>query len=270
MPNATVRANARTMPEATNRRAVLGAILTAGAAVGLPAALASAAAPAPTLSPLDKRVEDLWLRRRRLKAIADQLNERWDAAADSLPAWAKPGPNIVSIDGTPRGKVFSDWPQVADLSRRPSPFPKGDVYARPDVKDILAEWSDNGRAKNANLARALIEWGERVLEQESEMERAGLDEYSERLDHAHSLIRDVEDTFRERMGESAFALAAVLVAEIELKEPEDVPGLAAASLAAIRPQISGPIAEDADRVLAERDDDGADGPSAPETKGRAA
>jgi hypothetical protein len=33
------------------------------------------------------------------------------------------------------------------------------------------------------------------------------------------------------------------VAEIDLEEPEDVPGLAAASLAAIRPQISGPIAE---------------------------
>jgi hypothetical protein len=122
------------------------------------------------------------------------------------------------------------------------------------VKDILAEWSSG---KNADLARALIEWGGRVLEQEAEMERAGLDEYDERLGEAYSLIRDVEDTLRERMGESVLALAAVLVAEIDLEEPEDVPGLAAASLAAIRPQISGPIAEDADCALAARDEDGA-------------
>jgi hypothetical protein len=122
------------------------------------------------------------------------------------------------------------------------------------VKDILAEWSSG---KNADLARALIEWGGRVLEQEAEMERAGLDEHDERLGEAYSLIRDVEDTLRERMGESVLALAAVLVAEIDLEEPEDVPGLAAASLAAIRPQISGPIAEDADCALAARDEDGA-------------
>jgi hypothetical protein len=105
MPNATVRANARPMSQATNRRAILRGILTAGAAIGLPAALATAAAAAPTLSPLDKRVETLWLRRRRLKAIADQLKERYDAAADSLPTWAKPGPEIVSIDGTLRVRL---------------------------------------------------------------------------------------------------------------------------------------------------------------------
>jgi hypothetical protein len=38
MPNATLRANVRPMPEATNRRAVLGAVLAAGATAALPAA----------------------------------------------------------------------------------------------------------------------------------------------------------------------------------------------------------------------------------------
>ena len=98
MPNATVRANARPMSEATNRRAILGAIVTAGAAIGLPAALATAAAAAPTLSPVDKRVEHLWLRRRRLKAIAGHLNKQHKAAADSLPAWAQAGPDLVFGD----------------------------------------------------------------------------------------------------------------------------------------------------------------------------
>ena len=36
MPKATVRANARTLPEATNRRAVLGAVLAAGAIAAIP------------------------------------------------------------------------------------------------------------------------------------------------------------------------------------------------------------------------------------------
>ena len=44
MPNATVRANARTMPETTNRRAVLRGILTAGAAAGASSAVVAAAA----------------------------------------------------------------------------------------------------------------------------------------------------------------------------------------------------------------------------------
>jgi hypothetical protein len=43
--------------------------------------------------------------------------------------------------------------------------------------------------------------------------------------------------------------------KIELGEAEDVPGLLRATPAAIRPQLSGPIAEDADRALAEQADD---------------
>ena len=42
MPKATVRANAQALPEPTNRRAVLGAILAAGAIGALPAAARAA------------------------------------------------------------------------------------------------------------------------------------------------------------------------------------------------------------------------------------
>ena len=45
MPNATVRANAPTLPETTNRRAVLGAVLAAGAAASV-AAIPAVAKPA--------------------------------------------------------------------------------------------------------------------------------------------------------------------------------------------------------------------------------
>ena len=81
-------------------------------------------------------------------------------------------------------------------------------------------------------------------------------EYSERLDHTWGLIHDVEDALRAQMGELVFALAAVLMVENGVAE-EDVPGLLRATPAAIQPQISGTIAEDADRVLAAQDDDGA-------------
>lgn len=48
------------------------------------------------------------------------------------------------------------------------------VNGRPDVNDIVAERGANNDAKKADLARALIEWGGRVLEQETESERAGI------------------------------------------------------------------------------------------------
>jgi hypothetical protein len=57
------------------------------------------------------------------------------------------------------------------------------------------------------------------------------------------------EILRTTAAKTMFALAAVLVVENGVAD-EDVPGLLRATLAAIRPQISGPIAEDADRVLA--------------------
>ena len=52
MPNATVRANARTLPEATtNRRAMLGAILAAGAIGVAPISAGAATAAEPVSGP---------------------------------------------------------------------------------------------------------------------------------------------------------------------------------------------------------------------------
>jgi hypothetical protein len=48
MPNATVRADARTLPEGTNRRGLLGGILVAGATASLPAVAAASVAPSPS------------------------------------------------------------------------------------------------------------------------------------------------------------------------------------------------------------------------------
>jgi hypothetical protein len=56
MPNDTVRANARALPETTNRRAVLGAVLAAGAA-GAAAVLPATASPAVAIDPIFALIE---------------------------------------------------------------------------------------------------------------------------------------------------------------------------------------------------------------------
>ena len=150
-----------TNAKTTTRRAALGAVLAA-AALGAPA-LAMAPAAAAPLSPVDRRVTDLWLRRRRLMAIADRWSKQSDAAQASLPEWARSGPVYVMPDGTPAGKAQAGWPVVADLSRRPV-LPSGAVNVRPNWQDVVSEWRDVG-GEDVDLAQALAEWGSRVLEQ---------------------------------------------------------------------------------------------------------
>ena len=64
------------MTSATDRRAVLGAVLAAGT-VGATAVLPAAASAATTLSAVDRRVLDLWRQHAELKAIYDHnINSR--------------------------------------------------------------------------------------------------------------------------------------------------------------------------------------------------
>jgi hypothetical protein len=200
VPNAIVRANARPMSEATNRRAILGAIVTAGAVSALPAA-AAFASPGPALTPADQRALDLWKRARRLLAIQERLGEEYDAAEAAMPSWARGGPTWVYPDGRPADEGEVGWPMVADLAQEPVCSISGLILARPQVESLYDRWS-----------------------------------------------RDV------RIGDRETATR-----EVEIRvdgEEGPVMRLYRATLAAIRPQISGPIAEDADRALAERDDDG--------------
>lgn len=64
-------------------------------------------------------------------------------------------------------------------------------------------------------------------------------------------MADVEDAIRKHAEASALALAASLVVSLQTDDDEeDVLQTCRASLCAIRPQLVGPIADDADRVLA--------------------
>jgi hypothetical protein len=75
------------MTRGTNRRAVMGAIVAAGA-LGATAALPAYAAPGPVaLSPIDRRVLDLWQRYQKLRTDMDGvLDESGWAALDEMGA----------------------------------------------------------------------------------------------------------------------------------------------------------------------------------------
>jgi hypothetical protein len=70
---------------------------------------------------------------------------------------------------------------------------------------------------------------------------------------AWDLLMDIEHVLHADIGASTHAVAASLIIEIEGNESsEDVHGLWRGSLVAIRPQLVGRIAQDADRALAEK------------------
>jgi hypothetical protein len=87
MTNANERANARALPETTNRRAVLGAVLAAGAAVALPALAGPAAATDPIFA-LIRRHQLAWARFSATCTLTDEVRAEREGrevtAADHL------------------------------------------------------------------------------------------------------------------------------------------------------------------------------------------
>ena len=73
----------------------------------------------------------------------------------------------------------------------------------------------------------------------------------EECEAAHKALHHFELRFQANTAKSIHALAAVLIIEVQDHTPEEVDGLRKACLAAIRPQLVGQIAEDADRVLSQ-------------------
>ncbi len=140
------------MTSATNRRAVLGAVLAAGA-VTVPALPSFAAVEAPGLSAVDRRVLDLWNRRRRLRAALDRLSERLDAAEAQLPKWVRSGPKYVLAKGEIQNPGVTHaagdvgWPEVADLEQQPASA-LGWILVRPNVEDIYARFQADCSARS--------------------------------------------------------------------------------------------------------------------------
>jgi len=111
---------------------------------------------------------------------------------------------------------------------------------------------DNKRNREARveLTRELVALDQRLEQQKAELERTEYGRIASRVDTGWNLVFDIEQEIDGHT--SVLALAANWLIAIELDDENDgVLRTYRASLAASRPQIAGPIADAADRVLAE-------------------
>jgi hypothetical protein len=260
MPNATVRANAQALPETTSRRSVLGAILAAGA-VAVPTLPSFAAVETPARSAVDRRVLDLWNRRRRLRAALQRISDQMDMAQVQMPEWARSGPRYVLakggifVPGVDDSGETTGWPEVADLDQQPVSI--GRILARPNAADLCDQFRNDWRndhidATRCKLTQRLIALDKRLEEQRAEKERTGYAWLNAKSERGWSSVVEIENAIEKHTEGSVLALGASLVVGIQGDdERENILAAYRASLRVIRPQLVGAIAEDADRVLAQ-------------------
>jgi hypothetical protein len=114
-------------------------------------------------------------------------------------------------------------------------------------RKVLNLWSERARLK-ATFDKL---YAERRAVDDEDLER--------RCDDATNARCDVEVELNDHIGASVLGLAAVLIMEIGHDDHgwERIPRCYRAALEAIRPQLVGTIAEDADRVLARAEEEDA-------------
>jgi hypothetical protein len=109
------------------------------------------------------------------------------------------------------------------------------------------------RKQHAVFLQALLAHDARVKAQDVERDRAGYNRFVKRSEAGWSKVLDIEKAIRKHAEASVLAVAASLVIGIQADDDEDeVLQTYRASLRALRPQVVGAIAADADRVLAEK------------------
>jgi len=105
------------------------------------------------------------------------------------------------------------------------------------------------RKQHAGFLQALLAHDARVKAQDVERDRAGYKRFVKRSEAGWSKVLDIEKAIRKHAEASVLALGASLVIGIHADDKEEnVLAAYRASLRAIRPQLVGAIAEDADRV----------------------
>jgi len=130
----------------------------------------------------------------------------------------------------------------------------GAVLATGAAVAVLPAYAAPGPVALSAIDRRVLDLWRRRAKLNAIIDRlASLDDDAsgERCDQAGKASCDVLGEIDKHIGASVLALAAVLMVAIHDEADEEVSGLHRACLAAIRPQLIGAIAEDADRVLAE-------------------
>jgi hypothetical protein len=196
-----------------------------------------------------------------LRVALDRNSDEIDAAKAQMPEWARGGPKYVSIEfpilnSTSLNGGDVGWPEIADLDQQKPIDGIGRILARPNVEDLYERFQVDVRANREEarlkLTRALIAHDERLKQQKAEQERTGYSRLTDRRESAWKTVRNIEDAIQNHVDTSVLALAAILALGIREDREEDEVLLAyRASLRAIRPQLVGAIAADADRVLAQ-------------------
>jgi hypothetical protein len=279
MPNATVRANDRALPEATNRRAVLSGFLLAGAAAAT--ALPASAAPGLTaLSTIDRVMAGA--EPDPVLGLVANLSVAWDQLGEALKetthfeyhplvekAHCEIDAALAELQATPPttlagARAAIEWLVEYDEHNAPEDsglylrtLSRSPIFAQPEALTALPTAANSQPALSTIDRRVLGLWYRRAklraistglkdaMLAESGAEEEGL---SDRYEDSIDALNNLEDKFEEHLGTSVLALAAIFMIWIG-DEPRE--GLHRACLAAIRRQLVGAIAEDADRVLAQ-------------------
>ncbi|PPD09709.1 MAG: hypothetical protein CTY36_02925 [Methylocystis sp.] len=212
------------------------------------------------LPPPSARLDALWAEFVSLGPKIVDARAQAAAAAEAMPAWAKPGPKYITRAGVYGGEISNEPmdvtitpPQVGDF--RIVRMSLAD--ARRNYK-FAQNWFGAARAKKDYVAE-LRGLAQLRMQQKAEMQKVGLRE----LEHARDSLIDRQYDFANAIlhlkDDSANAIAAKIIAAAFFDTMDagpidrDLLGDLVFALAALQPRLTGQIADDVAALLADRE-----------------
>jgi hypothetical protein len=194
------------MTSNTSRRAVLASVASLPALAIIPATALAA----------EPDIEQLWRKRMAVLAQIEENSAAYSKAADTLPAWARPGLDQIAKDGSYCG-IEVGWPEVENPT-----LPDYDnvvTLVRPNLNEIRHRYESNpfkGRADvRASYRARARQFVARVREQRRLRNAAGLTTLGKRCDKLCTSLYEIEETIQQACLPGAYiVLAAMMIIEI--------------------------------------------------------
>jgi hypothetical protein len=194
------------MTSNTSRRAVLASVASLPALAIIPA----------TVLASEPDIEQLWRKRMAVLAQLEENSAAYSKAADTLPAWSRPGLDCMAKDGSYCG-IEVGWPEIENPM-----LPSNDGVVnlvRPNLNEIRHRYESNpfkGRADVRASYRAIVrQFIARVREQRRLRNAAGLTALGESSDKLCTSLYEIEETIQRACLPGAYiALAAMMIIEI--------------------------------------------------------